>query len=426
MFFRSKPATKPNCGAKETIQACVILLAATSLRGQALTPAWVELAENGKAIARIVVNAPQDCPAVQIDGAALPMSLRRPTPDGFRPACEVSLPSGAKLASVGGRPLALPRPEPARIIVFGDTGCRIKGTAVQDCNDPAKWPFLRVAGHAAAAKPDLVIHVGDYLYREDQCPHEKEAFCGGTPVGDRWEAWDADFFTPAAKLLAAAPWAFARGNHETCDRSWRGWFYYLDPHPWEGTRVCVNFQPPYLIRLGSLELAMFDSSAVGNNLSKQKIEHYAVEFASLHARHAWLVVHHPIWGFRTSGDGSSLSPASIGLQKAWLKAAPQAIDLVVSGHVHLFELLSFDKDLPPALIAGQGGTELANPIRTPLVGMSMGNAKVVSGASEHRFGYTILTRATDGWNLTLTSPEDRLLADCSIRGRETSCRNPAR
>jgi hypothetical protein len=49
-----------------------------------------------------------------------------------------------------------------------------------------------------------------------------EANCGATPVGDNWDAWNADFFTPAAQLLTAAPWVFSRGNHEDCGRSWRG------------------------------------------------------------------------------------------------------------------------------------------------------------------------------------------------------------
>jgi hypothetical protein len=50
-----------------------------------------------------------------------------------------------------------------------------------------------------------VIHVGDYLYREDPCPAAAQAQCGGTPSGDNYGAWNADFFKPAAKLLAAAP-----------------------------------------------------------------------------------------------------------------------------------------------------------------------------------------------------------------------------
>ena len=67
--------------------------------------------------------------------------------------------------------VALPRPDPRRIVVFGDTGCRIaKRDRVQACNDPKSWPFPEVARRAAAAHPDLVIHVGDYLYREEPCP----------------------------------------------------------------------------------------------------------------------------------------------------------------------------------------------------------------------------------------------------------------
>src|SRR5580692_11750420 len=75
--------------------ACAILLAAINANGQALTPAWVELGEDGKAVARIVVNHPQDCPAIQIDGASRPMSLRPNLPPGLRPACEFAIPSGA-------------------------------------------------------------------------------------------------------------------------------------------------------------------------------------------------------------------------------------------------------------------------------------------------------------------------------------------
>src|SRR5580658_4492352 len=227
---------------------CFLLAACTIANAQPLTPAWVELGASG-ALARIIVNRPQDCPAIQIDGQRSTMALREPVPDGLRPACEFAIPTGAQSASVEGQALVLPRLNPSHIVVFGDTGCRIKGDRVQDCNDPAKWPFQTVATQAAAEKPQLMIHVGDYLYRESPCPAGSESECGGTAAGDNWEAWKADFFTPAAKLLAAVPWAFSRRNHETCDRSWRGWFYYLDPRPWKA--VCERYSQPYLITLGA-------------------------------------------------------------------------------------------------------------------------------------------------------------------------------
>ena len=92
-----------------------------------------------------------------------------------------------------------------RILVLGDTGCRIKGETVQACNDPAQWPFPQVAAQAAKLKPDLVIHVGDYLYREFGCP-AGDARCAGSPSGDNWTTWAADFFTPGKVASRAAPW----------------------------------------------------------------------------------------------------------------------------------------------------------------------------------------------------------------------------
>ena len=79
-------------------------------------------------------------------------------------------------------------------------------------------PFAALATAAAALKPDLVIHLGDYLYRETPCP-ASFAGCAGSPYGDNWAAWNADFFVPGAPLLAAAPWIVIRGNHEDCARA---------------------------------------------------------------------------------------------------------------------------------------------------------------------------------------------------------------
>ena len=147
-----------------------LLVAAALARGQALSPAWVAVSEGDQAVVRIVVKGARDCPAITIDGSTRPMSLRQPLPEGLRPACEFSIPRGTKTASVNGQTLSLPRANPSRVIALGDTGCRIKGDDVQACNDPDQWPFAQVAAGAADEKPDLVIHVGDYLYREMPVP----------------------------------------------------------------------------------------------------------------------------------------------------------------------------------------------------------------------------------------------------------------
>jgi hypothetical protein len=149
------------------LKLALLLTVPALMCGQLLTPVWVEAGEGGRAIARVVVNKASDCPVLIADGASRPMPVRQPVPDGLRPACETVLPTGTKSATVNGQALALFTPNPNRIVVIGDTGCRIKGPRVQDCNDPAMWPFETVAGRAASSKPDLVLHVGDYVYRED-------------------------------------------------------------------------------------------------------------------------------------------------------------------------------------------------------------------------------------------------------------------
>ncbi len=402
------------------VSACAIFLAAASARGQALSPAWVEVGEGGRALARIVVSSPQDCPEIQIDGTSRPMSMRQPMPAGLRPVCEFAIPSGAKSAFMLGRPLALPKPNPARVIVIGDSGCRIKGALAQDCKHPATWPFLQVAESAASEKPDLIIHVGDYLYRESPCPDGAEDFCGGSPAGDNWDAWNADFFTPAAELLAAAPWAFTRGNHEDCDRTWRGFFYYLDPRPWDGK--CGEYPPPYLIKLGKFQLAIFDTSAMRqDDLDPEQISEFSSQLSSLHPKNTWLSSHYPFWAFYPDQRGGKPLPLVATLQAAWEKAAPTGYSLILGGHVHLFEYVSVDSGRPPQLVAGDGGTRLDVPIEVSMKGTQLRGARVVGNRSQQQFGYTVLSRAGKFWHLELKDQRQNVLIRCTVPASSESC-----
>jgi hypothetical protein len=392
--------------------------------GQALSPAWVELGDGGQAIVRIVVGRPQDCPPILINGRSQIMHLREPMPAGLRPACEAAIPAGTKTASVNGQALVLPRRTPSRIVAFGDTGCRVKDAEIQACNDPEMWPFAAVSATAAQERPDLVIHVGDYLYRESPCPARSQALCGGTPNGDNWESWNADFFAPAAKLLAAAPWAFSRGNHEDCNRSWRGWFYYLDPRPWNGT--CESFSAPYVVKMGAFEVVMLDSASVAaNTMNQQQAAVFAKQLASIHleANGAWLADHHPFWGVRTDGPDATPAPVSLTLQAAWERSPLKQVSLVLSGHVHLFELLSYDLPRPVQLVAGDGGTKLSAPVGQSIKGLDVRGAMVVAGDSKHQFGYTLLTRRGGSWNLLLKDRARKPMLHCVISPRlpRTNC-----
>jgi hypothetical protein len=400
-----------------------ILASGALVRGQLLTPVWVELGEGGRAIARVVAGSANNCPSIQIDGVSRAMTLRQPVPRGFLPACEFSLPAGAKSASVNGQALSIPQPDPSRIVVLGDTGCRIKGERTQACNDSTKWPFESVAGAAVSARPNLVIHVGDYLYREDPCPPNAKAQCGGTPSGDNWNAWDADFFKPGAKLLAAAPWVFSRGNHENCQRSWRGWFYYLDPHDWAGG-ACQATPPPYTVQLGKFQLIAFDSSAVSDaQVQPEQRNTYAAELASLHATNAWLVDHHPFFAIKPAASGQPPAVQNLTLQAAWDRAAPKGIDIILSGHTHLFEALGYGSARPIQIVAGDGGTSLDGALPEKVNGMDVEGVMVAASDNQHQFGYVLFSKAGAVWNLALKTPANQTAATCRIQASQTSCKS---
>ncbi len=225
---------------------------------------WVELGPDGMSSARAITD--EACPLVVFDGMPTPMSIRSEPGqkiDNVKPAafpvrsCEVAVPQGAVAATLDGRALPLARPNPQRILVFGDTGCRLDQRASQDCNDPAAWPFPKIVAAAANARPDLVIHVGDYHYRESPCPAERSG-CTRSPWGYGFDAWYVDFFEPAAPLLAAAPWIMVRGNHEDCARAGEGWVRFLDRLP--ASAICRDLTGIFLARLGDFGVVVVDGA----------------------------------------------------------------------------------------------------------------------------------------------------------------------
>ena len=222
------------------ILAALACRAGTAAAAETTPFAWVQLVLDG-----VVVRAATSLshgPSLTVDGRLAAMQPRAPADANYTlTLCQLMLPQGARKVSLGGTLLPLPKGPPQRILVFGDTGCRVKEGLVQACNDPRGWPFAQVVRRAAAHHPDLVIHVGDYYYRESPCP-PGERQCAGSPFGDNWATWRAEFFAPAQPLLKTAPWVFARGNHEACERGGRGWFRLLDAGP--TPRTCLPGDQP--------------------------------------------------------------------------------------------------------------------------------------------------------------------------------------
>jgi hypothetical protein len=408
-----------------------LLLAALLVSGAARAAtlsAWVEMTGAGQSVRAI---ATESCPTVEADGKPLALSQRRPADQGFPVlSCQAAVPKGTRALAVEGHELHVLSDKIDRIVVLGDTGCRLKGKFVQDCNDLAAWPFAKIAAQAATEKPDLVIHVGDYYYRETPCPTDRPG-CAGSPFGDAWPAWNADFFTPATPLLAAAPWILVRGNHEQCGRGGLGWFRFLDAG--ETPLSCPASEAPFTVTLGDQHLFVLDSADMEDDSAPaDKVALFHGELQAIQpmdeSGSGWILTHRPFWGFTPPGSGeigeSDEMPTNRTEQEAAKGDPLSGVQMILSGHVHMFSASDFNEARPSQLIVGNGGDTRDGA----LPGLQARKVKIagLAATSEvvEQFGYLVLDRQAAGWDGTLKRPDGSIMARCTIRGRGLDCAAP--
>ena len=350
----------------------------------------------GALFARAITKG-STCPNILVDGVSTPMKVRVakttqvdsngqystgsktvPVKADFDVlTCEAKIADGSRWAMVNGQGLKLIKSSSQlnRVLVIGDTGCRIKGPTaynngnggdpLQDCTDDRAWPFKRIALAAASLSPDLVIHNGDIHYREGipagvEVPTgiagsaDNTAFLKSKPLpGDTtntktlldsvtygWEAWKQDFFIPAGPLLQAAPWAITRGNHESCFRAAAGWFHFLDPRPFPATEpkytatydpnTCSDYIDPISVTTKDLQVVLLDNSGLqddpgaGKNPGWTHGDHIrtarqlnaisALPFSQDSSKVTWIVTHKPLFAY--AGGAGKATPRTWQYQKA--------------------------------------------------------------------------------------------------------------
>lgn len=380
----------------------------------------------GGAVARVITSESQ-CPEIEIDGAKSVMQLRAAADQDFPiTVCDAAIPRGASSASVLGQALKLPKARPERVVVVGDTGCRLKGTTIQSCNDPTQWPWEPLALTASTTKPDLVIHVGDYHYRESPCIIDK-GDCAGSPYGDNWAAWNADFFTPGRSLLQAAPWVIVVGNHEDCARAGLGFFRLLDPRALPP--ACPEFTDPYAIDYMDPQLIVMDDSAVNDfEVEPDQLAVFKEQFVEVNAlaekATTWLLLHDPIYVFGHLGEKDGQEQRFIDqltLQQASNNTFPKSVQVLMGGHIHLFQVLSFGQERPPQLVVGNSGTLLDKAITTPLTGLEIANMQVAYGTMLDRFGFVLMERSGDRWALAIKNVAGGDMDKCILGGGVLLC-----
>ncbi|HEX4294570.1 MAG TPA: metallophosphoesterase [Rhizomicrobium sp.] len=348
-----------------------------------------------------------------MDGTACPASMRQ------RAAAAADFPLVCAASA------AAPKIDAERILVLGDTGCRIKDTLVQACNDPVAWPFASLAAAAAKLKPDLVVHVGDYLYRESPCP-AGNAGCAGTPWGNNWPTWKADFFDPAAPLLATAPWVIVRGNHEDCYRSGPGFLRLLGPVAYDPNAPCTDHLAPYDIPLGALNLVVMDTAnAQDTSIDPSVTPVYQSEFAALanEKSPSWLLMHRPIWGAVSGPLGMPVGGNQTMIAALGGQSIPKPVELMLAGHIHVFEALNYNGMEPPAMLSGNGG-DLLDTVPANLKPTVFGSkVRVKEGLSVPGFGFFLMTKVREAWNVDLYDSTGTFTRRCIFAAGRIDCPN---
>ena len=403
----------------------LLLLVAVSFVGPARAGdsyRWLQATAEGWQARAITQNA--SCPTAEIDGRAVLMTPRAQPGDGFPVTiCAVNIPKGAKSVAIDGAPLAPPPARVDKILVFGDTGCRLKGMFLQDCNSIRAWPFRLTADLAAEFAPDLVVHVGDYHYRESACPAGVKG-CASSPHGDNWETWKADFFEPAAALLGAAPLVLVRGNHEICARAGKGWTRALSPVPPAEDGRCVEREEAYLVDLDDPKLFVLDTTeaeertVVGEQAAFLRKQ---LAVAKDMPGPVWYAFHKPIFSLFQSKKGEKLGVNET-LAAAAHDGMPSGVQAILSGHLHAFEAMSYREDRPAQFVVGVGGTAMDPHIPANFDGATIGDATVEHGRGvAATFGFATFERGDGEWIVTNYDAHAAPLLRCHLRGRKIDC-----
>lgn len=473
--------------AMTTLSAAVIaaaLIPAPNLANEptpgTILAAYTLLAANKQAttvaVARIIVQGiDSSCPKlIPLSGSGTPVATvarKNPDPEYFPiVVCEAIVTAGMQVAGGEQRVPGPPRKADA-LAVIGDSGC--KPSDQDGCTLGSKaWPFQQIARSAAAARPDLVLHMGDYNYRgtpghvtidgKKQAVYDAGDNTGsvscqlagpyhgqnskGSADRDRWRNWWLDFFQPAAELFAAAPWVVARGNHELCSRAGPGWFYLLDPGSdiagvETGQPACpaaesdkpLLFDAPYRLDLPGLAVLVLDSANACDQGDLHQA-HFDRQFKTIQQLLAQvpdktlvaLVSHRPLWAVDKADDttapGNTDPTGAYAIIDQTLQQAyrshplPRSVDLVLSGHMHRFQAVGFARatktPYPDQLIVGNSGISLAqNHPAKPFSFPIDGLTCTGFGLSE--FGYMVLTPSKKhGWKATLRNPSGKKLASC--------------
>jgi len=212
-----------------------------------------------------------------------------------------------------------------------------------------------------------------------------------------------------------------------CEEAGSGWFLFFDPGPFGS---CQDFTDPYTIQIGGLQLQVFDSSFACDNSddsdcdgSQGTINTYSSQFSTLGSvtsNNAWFLSHRPVWGIKQSGSSHpQIEVINETLEAALSEASnddfPTGVMMILSGHIHLFESLTFDSTRPLQAVIGTGGTDLNSGITVPVPpGTVIDGDEVASFQTIDQFGFLVLELQGNQWQAELLDTSGQNLTTFTV------------
>ncbi len=147
-----------------------------------------------------------------------------------------------------------------------------------------------------------------------------------------------------------------------------------------------------------------------------------------------LVEHHPILGFapvKGDGGGVQVKVSELGTQSVLKDLHPQRlldpqIQLVLAGHVHLFEAITFTTDHPMQIVTGNGGSspDVDLPAVLPAQATPYAAATIDHFNSTSRSGFMTMERSSavsNNWVIKSWDQHGQLMTTCTVSSGSKVC-----
>ena len=364
---------------------------------------WTQILSNSTISFRAVVKA-KDCPVINVDGRLEQMSKRQDATELAAVVCEFNANKNTLSAHIGNVQFPKLNSNINSVAVYGDTGCRIKGLIVQNCHDKDAWPFEKINDKITELAPDLVIHVGDYSYRDIKCPAGNEK-CEGLAGGKNWSAWEQDVWMPMKKTMAATPFIFIRGNHENCGGFGEFWYASFAAEAVTPEASCKSVTATQIFEHDGIQFINVDSADESNLRAElKKLSSYEKT-----SSFTWLLTHRP---FLSDGPDTDYKK---GPQLLGDLSQPGAVQLVMAGHTHLGSFIKFNDGNPPELILGNGGVHIDFFQRSPK------KTERSTPYTYKDYGFALLKKLNEtDWQLLMLNDDAKTKINCSLSQNKNS------